>query len=597
MEAHTPLLITIAGAFGVAFVFGFFATKLKLPPLVGYLLAGIALGPHSPGFVADVELASQLAEVGVILLMFGVGLHFSPGDLKKVRRVAVPGAIVQMAVGFGLAMFTALQWGWSAPAAVVFGLSLCVASTVVVLRVLEDRGLLDSFDGHIAVGWLVVEDLVVVVALVLLPAVLGALGASGVAGSGGGGLALAKVVTVTIVKVAAFIALMALVGRRAVPWLLTHVARTGSRELFTLAVLAVSLGVAVGAASLFGVSFALGAFVAGVVISESDLSYRAGADALPMQDAFAVIFFVSAGMLIDPRILLEQPLRVATTVGVILLGNTVAAAALLVWLRHPLGAALRLGASLGQIGEFSFILAGLGVSLGVLSDEGRSLILAAALCTIVLNTPLFVLLDKLSEWLAKYPRLLDRLERQKAPRMAHTNIWMATPVNHAILIGYGRVGRTIGEAFERVGVPFIAIDQDRRVVDAMRTLGVTSIFGDATRPGILEHAKPEFAKLLVIATPDPYHARHIIELARAKNPDIDIIVRTHADLEQEFFEQLGVQKALMGERELAFGMAYHALRSVGCEDDRADDVIGALRGGARMPTREFSSIMPSEARM
>ncbi|MBY0491485.1 MAG: cation:proton antiporter [Gemmatimonadaceae bacterium] len=597
MEAHTPLLITIAGAFGVAFVFGFLATKLKLPPLVGYLLAGIALGPHSPGFVADVEMASQLAEVGVILLMFGVGLHFSPGDLKKVRRVAIPGAVAQMTLGFALAMFTAMQWGWSAPAAVVFGLSLCVGSTVVVLRVLEDRGLLDSFDGHIAVGWLVVEDLVVVVALVLLPAVLGALGATGVAGSGAGGLALAKVVTITIVKVAAFIALMALVGRRAVPWLLTHVARTGSRELFTLAVLAVSLGVAVGAASLFGVSFALGAFVAGVVISESDLSYRAGADALPMQDAFAVIFFVSAGMLIDPRILLEQPLRVATTVGVILLGNTVAAALLLVWLRHPLGAALRLGASLGQIGEFSFILAGLGVSLGVLSEDGRSLILAAAMCTIVFNTPLYVLLDKLSDWLARYPRLLDRLERQKAPRMAATDIWMATPVNHAILIGYGRVGRTIGEAFERVGIPFIAIDQDRRVVDAMRTLGVTSIFGDATRPGILEHAKPEFAKLLVIATPDPYHARHIIELARAKNPEIDIIVRTHADLEQEFFEQLGVQKALMGERELAFGMAYHALRSVGCEDDRADDVIAALRGGARMPTREFSSIVPTEARM
>jgi CPA2 family monovalent cation:H+ antiporter-2 len=597
MEAHTPLLITIAGAFGVAFVFGFLATKLKLPPLVGYLLAGIALGPHSPGFVADVELASQLAEVGVILLMFGVGLHFSPGDLKKVRRVAIPGAIAQMVIGFALAMYTALRWGWSAPAAVVFGLSLCVGSTVVVLRVLEDRGLLDSFDGHIAVGWLVVEDLVVVVALVLLPAVLGALGATGVAGSGAGGLALAKVVTITIVKVAAFIALMALVGRRAVPWLLTHVARTGSRELFTLAVLAVSLGVAVGAASLFGVSFALGAFVAGVVISESDLSYRAGADALPMQDAFAVIFFVSAGMLIDPRILLEQPLRVATTVGVILLGNTVAAAVLLVWLRHPLGAALRLGASLGQIGEFSFILAGLGVSLGVLSEEARSLILAAAMCTIVLNTPLYVLLDKLSDWLARYPRLLDRLERQKAPRMAATDIWMATPANHAVLIGYGRVGRTIGEAFERAGIPFIAIDQDRRVVDAMRTLGVTAIFGDATRPGILEHAKPEFAKLLVIATPDPYHARHIIELVRAKNPDIDIIVRTHADLEQEFFEQLGVHKALMGERELAFGMAYHALRSVGCEDDRADDVIAALRGGARMPTREFSSIMPSDARM
>lgn len=597
MESQTPLLVTVAGAFGAAFLFGFLASKVKLPPLVGYLLAGISLGPHSPGFVADVELASQLAEVGVILLMFGVGLHFSPGDLQKVRRLVIPGAIVQMAVALALGYLLAISWGWGAPAAVVFGLSLCVASTVVVLRVLEDRGLLDSLDGRIAVGWLVVEDLVVVIALVLLPAVLGALGAAGVATESGGAVALAKIVALTIIKVAAFIALMAIVGRRVVPWLLMHVARTGSRELFTLAVLAVSLGVAVGAASLFGVSFALGAFVAGVVISESDLSYRAGADALPMQDAFAVIFFVSAGMLIDPNVLLEQPGRVAATVAVIWVGNTAAAAMLLVLLRHPLGAALRLGASLGQIGEFSFILAGLGVSLGVLPEEGRSLILAAALCTIVLNTPLYVALDRLSDWLARYPKLLDRLERQKAPRLMATDMWMATPANHAILIGYGRVGRTIGEAFQRVGVPFIAIDQDRRVVDTLRTLGITSIFGDATRPGILEHAKPEFARLLVIATPDPYHARHVIELARAKNPDIDIIVRTHADLELEFFERLGVQKTLMGERELAFGMAYHSLRSVGCDDDRADDVIQALRGGARMPTREFSTILPSEMRM
>jgi CPA2 family monovalent cation:H+ antiporter-2 len=597
MESQTPLLVTVAGAFGAAFLFGFLASKVKLPPLVGYLLAGISLGPHSPGFVADVELASQLAEVGVILLMFGVGLHFSPGDLQKVRRLVIPGAIVQMAVALALGYLLAISWGWGAPAAVVFGLSLCVASTVVVLRVLEDRGLLDSLDGRIAVGWLVVEDLVVVIALVLLPAVLGALGAAGVATESGGAVALTKIVALTIIKVAAFIALMAIVGRRVVPWLLMHVARTGSRELFTLAVLAVSLGVAVGAASLFGVSFALGAFVAGVVISESDLSYRAGADALPMQDAFAVIFFVSAGMLIDPNVLLEQPGRVAATVAVIWVGNTAAAAMLLVLLRHPLGAALRLGASLGQIGEFSFILAGLGVSLGVLPEEGRSLILAAALCTIVLNTPLYVALDRLSDWLARYPKLLDRLERQKAPRLMATDMWMATPANHAILIGYGRVGRTIGEAFQRVGVPFIAIDQDRRVVDTLRTLGITSIFGDATRPGILEHAKPEFARLLVIATPDPYHARHVIELARAKNPDIDIIVRTHADLELEFFERLGVQKALMGERELAFGMAYHSLRSVGCDDDRADDVIQALRGGARMPTREFSTILPSEVRM
>lgn len=589
MHPETALLVTLAGAFGVAFVFGLIAAKLRMPPLVGYLIAGMMLGPHSPGFVADVALAGQLAEIGVILLMFGVGLHFSPGDLMRVRRIALPGALLQMAIAMALGTGLALSWGWAPGGAIVFGLSLSVASTVVVLRVLEDRNLLDSVDGRVAVGWLVVEDLAVVIALVLLPAVLEALG-GGAAATGSSG-SLVQVVVVTILKVAAFILLMAAVGRRAVPWLLMYVARTGSRELFTLAVLAVSLGVAVGAAAAFGVSFALGAFVAGVVISESDLSYRAGADALPMQDAFAVIFFVSAGMLIDPQVLLQEPLKVSATVAAIVLGNAVVGTVLMVLLRHPLGASLRIGASLGQIGEFSFILAALGVSLGVLSEEGRSLILAGALCTIVLNPLLFWAVGKLDAWLSRHPALLDKLERQKAPRLVTTDLWMATPVHHAILIGYGRVGRTIGEAFQRVGTSFIAIDQDRRVVDAMRTLGVTAVYGDATRPGILEHARPEFAKLLVIASPDPYHARHIIELVRAKNPDIDIIVRTHADTEQELFEQLGVGKALMGERELAFGMAYHSLRSVGCDDDRADDVIQQLRGGGRMHTREFTSVM------
>jgi CPA2 family monovalent cation:H+ antiporter-2 len=507
----------------------------------------------------------------------------------RVRHIALPGALLQMPVAFGLGAWLALSWGWAPGGAVVFGLSLSVASTVVVLRVLEDRGLLDSVDGRVAVGWLVVEDLAVVIALVLLPAVLEAVGspASGAAGSGG----LVKVVVVTILKVAAFILLMGAVGRRAVPWLLTHVVRTGSRELFTLAVLAVSLGVAVGASALFGVSFALGAFVAGVVISESDLSYRAGADALPMQDAFAVIFFVSAGMLIDLQVLLQQPLKVAATVGVIIVGNAVVSTVLMVLLRHPLGASLRLGASLGQIGEFSFILAALGVSLGVLTEEGRSLILAGALCTIVLNPGLFWVVGRLDAWLSSKPALLDRLERQKAPRLITTDLWAATPSRHAILVGYGRVGRTIGEAFQRAGFPFIAIDQDRRVVDAMRILGVNVVYGDATRPGILEHTHPETAQLLVIASPDPYHARHIIELVRAKNAHIEIIVRTHADTEQELFEQLGVSKALMGERELAFGMAYHSLRSAGCDDDRADDVIQQLRGGGRMHTREFTSMM------
>jgi CPA2 family monovalent cation:H+ antiporter-2 len=588
MPHDTALLLTLAAAFAAAFVFGFGASRIGLPPLVGYLLAGILLGPHTPGYAADVALAGQLAEIGVVLLMFGVGLHFSPGDFLRVRRIALPGALLQMIIAGALGMALARGWDWSWAAATVFGLSLSVSSTVVVLRVLEARGLLDSLDGRVAVGWLVVEDLGVIVALVLLPVVLGTMGVSVTPASPG---SLPVVIALTLLKVVAFVVLMGVVGRRAVPWLLTRVAKSGSRELFTLAVLAVSLGVAVGAAAVFGVSFALGAFVAGVVISESDLSHRAGADALPMQDAFAVLFFVSVGMLIDPVILLQQPGRVGATVGAIWLGNTIVASMLMVLLRHSLRASLRLGASLGQIGEFSFILAGLGVSIGVLPEEGRSLILAAAFVTIVLNPLLFRAMDALGAAIARRPRLLDRLERQREPRMMATDVYAATRPDHAILVGYGRVGRTIGDALQRAGIPFVAVEGERRVVEAMRTLGVPVVYGDATQPTVFSQTHPERAKLLVVATPDPYQARHIVTMARARNPEIAIIVRTHSDEEQMLFERLGA-KALMGERELSYGMAYHSLRMLGCEDDRADDVLAALRGGGRMMTQEFSSLMP-----
>jgi len=590
MHDQPALLLTLAAAFGMAFVLGFLATKLRLPPLVGYLVAGIVIGPHSPGFVADIALASQLAEIGVILLLFGVGLHFSPGDLHRVRGIALPGAVIQMAVAATLGFALARWWGWSAAASVVFGASLMVASTVVVLRVLEDRGLLDSVDGRIAVGWLVVEDLAVVLVLVLLPSIVGLLGAPGreVVSTE----ALVRMIGMTILKVVAFIALMAVVGRRVVPWLLTVMARTGSRELFTLAVLGVSLGVAVGASSLFGVSFALGAFVAGVVISESDLSYRAGADALPMQDAFAVLFFVSAGMLIDPTVLIEAPMRLVGTVGVILIGNSLTTAILLVSLRHPLTASLRLAVSFGQIGEFSFIVAALGVSLGVLPEDGRSLIMAAALITIVINPLLFHAIDALREWLAYHPELVDRLERRAADPVIATGEWAAPLSNHVILIGYGRVGRTIGEAFRHVGIPFVAIDQDRRTVEAIRAEGVNAIFGDATRLGILQHAHPERARVLVIAAPDPYHARHVIELVRQTNPSIEVVVRTHGEQEQRFFERMGVNRALMGERELAYGMAYYGLRAAGCSDDDADQVMDVLREETRDPLRERAPMTP-----
>jgi monovalent cation:H+ antiporter-2, CPA2 family len=565
MPHETALLATIAAGLGLAFVLGFAAARLRLPPLVGYLVAGVVIGPFSPGYVADTGLASQLAEVGVILLMFGVGLHFSPRDLLAVRRIAVTGALVQIAIATALGAALARFWGWSWGGAVVFGLALSVASTVVVLRVLGERGTLDSVPGRIAVGWLVVEDLAMVLVLVLLPALAPALGGS----AGGEGAApgvpggMAGAVAVTLGKVAAFGARMLGVGRRAVPWLLERVARTGSRELFTLAVLAVALGIAVGASSLFGVSFALGAFFAGVVISESDLSHQAAADALPLQDAFAVLFFVSVGMLFDPMVLVRQPLAVLAVVLVVLAGQSLPALAIVLAARQPVRAALVVAASLGQIGEFSFILAGLGVSLGLLPAEGRHLILAGALLSITLNPLLLGAVEPAERWLRARPRLLAALERPGGTAIVPASAAEgAPPAEHAVVVGHGRVGGPIAEALARAGVPYVVVERDRQAVEALRRRGVPAIFGDAARPGILAHAHVERARLLVVTVPEPYQARRAGAIARRANPGIDTVVRTHSAAEQEYLERAGVGRAVMGERELARGMAAYALEAL-----------------------------------
>ena len=574
MPHDTTLISTIAAGLGFAFVFGFVAQRLRLPPLVGYLVAGIAVGPFSPGFIADTSVAGQLAEIGVILLMFGVGLHFSLGDLLAVRRIAVPGAIAQIAAATALGAAVAHFWGWPWDQGLVFGLALSVASTVVLLRALEQRGILDSVDGKIAVGWLIVEDLVTVLALVVLPALAQPLGGSG----------LWSALAVTLGKVVAFLAIMLVVGRRAVPWLLERVARTGSRELFTLCVLAIALGVAVGAAGLFGVSFALGAFFAGVVINESDLSHQAASEALPLQDAFAVLFFVSVGMLFDPRILLEQPLQVLAVLAIVLLGKSLAAFAIVLAFRYPVRTALTISASLAQIGEFSFILAGLGVSLGLLPPEGQSLVVAGALLSITLNPLAFGVVGPLDRWLRARPRLVGALERSEADaRLAATPAAEERLREHAVLVGHGRVGGTVGEALERYGIPYVAIERDRRTVEALRERGVLALSGDATRPGILSLAHPERARLLVVATPDPFQAREVIALARKANPKIDIVVRTHGVAEERYLEGLQVGRAVMGERELALGMAHYALLSLGRTDDEADAAVAALRDAARTP--------------
>ena len=572
MPHATPLLATIVLGLVFAFALGFAASRLRLPPLVGYLLAGLAVGPFTPGFVADSGLAGQLAEIGVILLMFGVGLHFSIGDLLAVRRIAVPGAIGQIAVATAIGAGLALAWGWSFGAGLVLGLALSVASTVVLLRALEERGALDSPDGRIAVGWLIVEDLAMVLALVLLPALAGPLGGAPAGPAGQAAAAgLAPAIVLTLGKVAAFVALVLVVGRRAVPWLFARVARTGSRELFTLAVLATALGIAYGSAALFGVSFALGAFFAGVVLSESDLSHRTAADSLPLQDAFAVLFFVSVGMLFDPSILVREPLAVLAVVLVVVVGKSLAAAAIVLALGYPATTALTVSASLAQIGEFSFILAGLGVALGLLPPEGRDLVLAGALLSITLNPLVFAALDRLAG------RLRARAGAASSPPAVEGS-GTGGLREHAVIVGYGQVGRTIGEALRSQGLPFAVVEQDRRRADDLRTRGIPVVHGDATVPGVLEAAGLGRARLIVLAAPEGFQTRRVLELARAGNPGIDTAVRTDSESELAHLERQGVGVAIMGRRELALGLLDHALRSLGQPEDEARRTVQRVRG-------------------
>lgn len=578
MQHATELISIIALGLVCAFIGGMLAQRIRLPPLVGYLVAGIAIGPFTPGFVGDPALASQLAELGVILLMFGVGLHFSIGDLLAVRTIALPGAIVQIAVATAMGAGLAWGFGWGAGAGLVFGLALSVASTVVLLRALEGRGLLDTDKGRIAVGWLIVEDLAMVVALVLLPAVAPALGgeAAGMVGHHAApDHGLWVTLGLTLAKVGVFIAVMLIGGRRVVPYLLGLAARTGSRELFTLAVLASAVGIAYASSELFGVSFALGAFFAGMVLAESDLSHQAAADSLPLQDAFAVLFFVSVGMLFDPGIVLREPLAILGVVGVIVLGKSLAAIAIVLAFGHPVGTALTIAASLAQIGEFSFILAGLGISLKLLPPEGRDLILGGALLSITLNPLFFGLADRVSRWLGERPDLRRRFERGAAVPLP---VRAASALSgHAVIIGYGRVGSAIGKALQDWNLPFVVVERDRRRVEELRSQGVPAVFGDATAPGILDAADIGSARLVVVATPDPHQARRLLTKARAANPGIDSVVRTHSDSERRRLEEDGVGLVLMAERELALGMMTYALRSLGVREGEARLFVDSSR--------------------
>ena len=610
MHHSVPLITTIAAALGLALILGFVAAKLRLPALVGYLVAGILIGPATPGYVADVQIASQLSEIGVMLLMFGVGLHFSLADLMAVRKIALPGAVVQIGVATLMGWALAHWWGWSLGAGLVFGLALSVASTVVLLKALEARGVVDSMNGRIAVGWLIVEDLAMVLVLVLLPAVAGLLGgadvagaaasataaasaAAGVAGDAAGGAASATAGTVigtvvqaaasatglgdvqeaasaggtraillalgtTLLEVGAFVALMLVVGRRLFPWLLWQVTKTGSRELFTLCVVAAAVSIAYGSAQLFGVSFALGAFFAGMVLRESEFSHRAAEESLPLRDAFSVLFFVSVGMLFDPGILVLQPLKVLAVVAVIVLGKSLAAFLIVLLFRYPLNTALTVSASLAQIGEFSFILAALGVSLKLLPNEGQSLILAGALISITLNPLVFAAIEPLLRWIRSRSALARQLESRDDPLaelpMSTEQKYLAKQV---VLVGYGRVGRRVADALQQRGQPFVVADVNRERVEELRARGLPAVVGDAADPAVLIQAHIAEARQLVIAVPDPVGAPKMIETARTLNPGIECVVRCHNEDEAALLAQLANTRVFVGERELADAMVRH----------------------------------------
>ena len=560
MDHNITVITTIAAAFIAALCLGFLAEKIKVPALVGYLVAGIVIGPANPGFSADTDIATQLSDIGIMLLMFGVGLHFSPSELFSVKRVAVPGALIQMAVttsvGAGIAWF----WGWGLAPSLIFGLCLACASTVVLLKSLEVRGELDSMGGRIAVGWLIVQDLVTVLALVLLPpfaAIIGGTKATTAAVSTGS-TSLWLTVGHTLLLVGAFVALMFIVGKRVLPWLLWQVAKTASRELFTLAVVTTAIGIALGAASFFNVSFALGAFVAGTVMRESEFSHRAAEETLPLRDAFSVLFFVSIGMMVDPAIFLDQPGRILVVLMVVMFVNFASAVAIVIANRYPLSTALSIGASLGQIGEFSIILAGLALGLGIIQPELMHLVLAAVLLSIAFNTLLFKAVEPARRWVLSRSAVARRLDQRQDPTAA---LPMSTDRKYLegqlVLVGYGRVGKRIGQALVERSIPYVIVEQSRERVEALREEGFAAVSGDPGDPGVLIQAHIAKASMLVIATPDTVHVRQMVETARLLNPSIEVIVRTHSEDESELLAADGFGKIFFGEEELAKGMVRH----------------------------------------
>ena len=560
------LIMTLTGGLAAALAFGYVTQRLGLSPIVGYLLAGIAVGPATPGFVANREMAEQFAELGIILLMFGVGLQFHFKELFAVRRIAIPGAVVQSlaATILGAVAIHWLGWGWTA--GVIYGLAISVASTVVLVRVLSDNNDLHTPTGHIAVGWLVMEDLFTVVILVLLPLIFGSQASSP------GGVALELLLA--LLKIAALVAFTFLVGGRAIPWLLGRVAETRSRELFTLTILVVALGIAVGAAEVFGVSMALGAFLAGMVVGRSDFSLRAASEALPMRDAFAVLFFVSVGMLFDPALLVKSPAIVVLTLAVVLIGKPLAAFGITAALGYPSRVALAVAAVLGQIGEFSFILATLGRELGVLPAAATNGLVAAAIITISINPLIYRGVAPLEQGLARWPRLWALLNaRSRAPAssaLSNTAEPESDPQYRAVIVGYGPVGRTVARLFRKQGIEPAIIEMNLTTIQELRAAGVKAFYGDATLRATLEQAGVGAAGTFVISVSGLAGAEEVIRLAREINPLIHILARTRYLTDIPTLRQAGADGVFSGEGEVGLAMTEYVLTDLGATPDQID---------------------------
>lgn len=535
-----PLVSTIAIGLSTAFVCGFFAMKMRLSPLVGYLFAGIVIGPHSPGFTADIDIAEQLSEIGIVLLMFGVGLHFSVKDFMEVRRIAAIGALLRIGIVTAIGYYLSTLWGWSAGAGVIFGLCLSVASTVVLMRTLDENHLMQTITGRISIGWLIVEDVAMILAMVMIPALTSA----GIDESGAG-RSLTMQLALALGKVGLFAAIMIVAGRRILPWLLSAVSRTGSREMFTLAAICMAMGIAFGAAQLFGVSLALGAFFAGMMIRESDLNHEVANRVLPLQDAFAVLFFVAVGMLFDPAILVDRPVEVLITLMVIIFAKAIITFGIVRAFGYQIRTSLKISAGLAQIGEFSFILIALGTSLGLMPPEERNLILAGALFSIALNPILF---NGVRRWCDTHadPAISAR------DNLAHLESSESSALRNTILlIGFGRVGAHVTSKINPAQYDLVILDSNREKISQLRKHGLHAVAGDATQGEALVEAQIEKAAVVLITVPDPFEARRIVEQVRLIKPEARIFIRSHNDEETAFFATQNVELAVTGTEEIA----------------------------------------------